>query len=87
MPLVGEYFKECYMFFSDFQTTVSREKKTKIFSIIFFYHSSNSAAPTKKIDNIVYSMQFHHKKFHQNRKGAFSAINKTLSVLTTVDRG
>ena len=29
MPLVGEYFKE-YYFFSDFHTTVSREKKKKI---------------------------------------------------------
>ena len=37
MPLVGEYFKGYYIFFPDFHTTVSREKKNiYIFSNISF---------------------------------------------------
>ena len=40
MLIVGEYFKEYYILFSDFHTTVSREKEQKYF-LKFFDHSSN----------------------------------------------
>ena len=81
---MGNISKNIIFFHIFTHLLVEKKKKYLYFLTFFLSYSTNSSTPPKKIDNIVNSMQFDHKKFHQNGKGDFSARNKTLLVLNIV---